>query len=165
CPVEEDCPYSALKLYTGDKPWSHHAGLSGLSMAETREKLKTSPYGRCVFKTDNDVVDHQVVSMEFEGGVTATFTMTAFTPWGGRYLRIHGTRGYLEAKVDQSTIDLYEFWARNRHSHIVIEEEDGTHGGADSTVIKSLMKAVSMGDPASVRTSTAESLRSHAIVF
>jgi predicted dehydrogenase len=165
CPVEDSCPYSALKLYVGEKPYSYHAGFSGLTPEETRQKLKSSPYGRCVFKTDNDVVDHQVVSMEFEGGVTATFTMTAFTPWGGRYLRIHGTKGYIEAKIDQRTIDLYEFWAKNKHSKIEIPTEDGAHGGADASVIKSLMAAVLMGDPASVRTTTTESLRSHAIVF
>jgi len=165
CPVEDSCPYSALKVYGGDNSWSHHAGLANLTMAETRERLSTSPYGRCVFKTDNDVVDHQVVALEFEGGVTATFTMTAFTPWGGRYLRIHGTKGYVEAKVDQGTIDLYEFWANNKHSRIEIPEETGAHGGADATVIKSLIKAVSLGDASSILTTTAESLRSHEVVF
>jgi predicted dehydrogenase len=165
CPVEENCPYSALKIYGGESGWKEHAGLAGLTPLQTREALKTNPYGRCVFKCDNDAVDHQVVSMEFVDGVTATFTMTAFTPWGGRYLRVHGTKGYLEAKVDQRTIDLYEFWAKNKHSHVQIEEEGGAHGGADAKVIRSLMKAVAMGDPASVLTTTMESLRSHAVVF
>jgi predicted dehydrogenase len=165
CPVERSCPYSALKLYIGDKPWSHHAGFAALSPEEVKSRLRESPYGRCVFKTDNDVVDHQVVSMEFEGGATATFTMTAFTPHGGRYLRVHGTRGYLEAKSDQRTIDIYEFWHGNRHTQITLPEEDGTHGGADATVIGNLIEAVQMGDPASVRTTTAESLKSHLVVF
>lgn len=165
CPVEETCPYSALKLYVGDGPWVHQAGLSGLSPTDAKLRLQTSPYGRCVFKADNDVVDHQVVSMEFDGGVTATFTMTAFTPWGGRYLRIHGTKGYLEAKVDQRTIDLYEFWANNKHSHIEVAERSGVHGGGDASLLDGLIAAVNTGDTRSVRTSTSESLRSHAVVF
>jgi predicted dehydrogenase len=165
CPVERACPYSALKLYVGDGAWSQHAGFAGLSPAEARERLRVSPYGRCVFKTDNDVVDHQVVSLEFEGGVTATFTMTAFTPTGGRYLRIHGTRGYLEAKIDQRSIDIYEFWANNKRTQITVPEEDGPHGGADSTVIASLIEAVQLSDPESVRTTTTQSLRSHAVAF
>lgn len=165
CPVEDHCPYSALKVYAGANGWSHHAGLADLSATEIRERLKTSPYGRCVFKTDNDVVDHQVVSLEFEGGVTATFTMTAFTPWGGRYVRVHGTKGYIEARIDQRTIDLYEFWEGNKHSHITLEEQSGMHGGADETVIKSLIKAVSTNDVSSILTSTSESLRSHRVVF
>ncbi len=165
CPVEENCPYSALKLYLTENSWSHHAGFGGLTPLQIRTELKTSPYGRCVFKTDNDAVDHQVVTLEFEGGVTASFTMTAFTPWGGRYLRVHGTKGYIEAKVDQRTIDLYEFWENNKHTHIVMPEESGHHGGADASVIKSLMAAVSQRNPEFVRTTTAESLRSHAVVF
>jgi predicted dehydrogenase len=165
CPVEGSCPYSSLKLYVGDKPYAHIVGFAKLTSTEARERLRTSPYGRCVFKTDNNVVDHQVVAMEFEGGVTATFTMTAFTPSGGRHLRVYGTKGYIEAKIDERTIDLYEFWAGNKHSHIEIPEEQGPHGGADASVMKSLMAAVSLADPSSVRTTTTESLRSHSVVF
>lgn len=165
CPVESSCPYHALKIYGPGSHWRYHSGFDGLDQLETIEALRTSPYGRCVFQADNDVVDHQVVAMEFEGGITVTFTMAAFTPFGGRYLRIHGTKGYLEAKVDQRTIDVWEFWQANRHSHIDIPAEAGHHGGADNLVIRSLIDAVASEDPMSVLTSTSESLRTHAIVF
>ncbi|HWD38560.1 MAG TPA: Gfo/Idh/MocA family oxidoreductase [Fimbriimonas sp.] len=165
CPAEATCPYHALKIYGPEGPWRHHAGFYDLSRDDTKIRLRTSPFGRCVFKTDNDVVDHQVVAMEFEGGVTATFTMTAFTPWGGRYLRIHGTRGYLEAKLDQRQIDIWEFWAGNRHTHIEMPEEDGSHGGADDRLMRNFIEAVRLQDPSRVRTDTAESVRTHTIVF
>lgn len=165
CPAERECPYHAMKIYGPESYWKRHAGLAGLDPNETKARLFESPYGVCVFKTDNDVVDHQVVSMEFEGGVTATFTMTAFTPWGGRYLRVHGTRGYLEARVDQRTIDLWEFWEGNLHSHIEFPAEDGGHGGGDDRLLQGFLEAVRAGDPDAVRTGTAESMRTHAIVF
>ena len=165
CPAAEACPYHALKVYGTEGGWRSHAGFDGLTREQTVLRLRESPYGRCVFRTDNDVVDHQVVAMEFEGNLTATFTMTAFTPWGGRYLRIHGTKGYLEAKIDQRTIDLWEFWQGNRHSLFEIPEEGGAHGGGDGRLIANFISAVTAGDPSRVRTGTEESLRTHTIAF
>jgi len=165
CPAEATCPYHAMKIYAPEGFWKRHAGMSGLDREQTRDRLKESPYGLCVFKTDNDVVDHQVVSMEFEGGVTATFTMTAFTPWGGRYLRIHGTKGYIEAKIDHRTIDVWEFWAGNRHSHIDFAADKGSHGGGDGRLIANLIDAIQARDVSLVRTGTSESARTHSIVF
>lgn len=165
CPAAAKCPYYAPKVYGKNDGWAHHAGFVDLERPELIRRLATSPYGRCVFHTDNDVVDHQVVAMEFEGGVTATFTMTAFTPVMDRYLRIHGTKGYLEARIGERTLDVWEFWEGNRHSRITMPAMEGAHGGADGEVMRSLIEAVRLEDPSSVPTSTYASLRSHAIVF
>lgn len=165
CPAADTCPYHALKIYGAEGGWRSHAGFDGLTREQTVLRLRESPYGRCVFRADNDVVDHQVVAMEFEGQVTATFTMTAFTPTGGRFVRIHGTRGYLEAKIDERTIDVWEFWRGNRHSRYEVPEEAGTHGGADGRLIANFISAVTAGDASRVRTDTAESLRTHTIAF
>ncbi|CAN5726359.1 Gfo/Idh/MocA family oxidoreductase [soil metagenome] len=165
CPAASKCPYYAPKVYGDDNGWAHHAGLAGLDRPELIRRLATSPYGRCVFRTDNDVVDHQVVSMEFEGGVTATFTMTAFTPKCDRILRIHGTKGYLEARIESRTLDMWEFWENNRHTRLELPDAEGSHGGADDQVIRSLIEAVQLEDPSSVPTTTYASLQSHRIVF
>jgi len=84
CSVESSCAYSALRFYT-QRLESSPTGwpLDVLTPYPDRESileaLATGPYGGCVYGSDNDVVDHQVVNMEFEGGRTAAFTMTAFT--------------------------------------------------------------------------------------
>ncbi len=165
CPVQNACPYYAPKVYGNPNGWANHAGLAGLDHRQLLQVLATSPFGRCVFKTDNDVVDHQVVAMRFEGGVTATFTMTAFTPFQDRVLRIHGTKGYLEARVGKRTLDMWEFWEGNRHTRVELPESQGAHGGADDLVMRRLIEAVQLEDPSSVSTSTYASLQSHAIVF
>ena len=41
------------------------------------DALKTSRFGKCVYETNNDVVDHQTVVVEYEGGTTASMTMSA----------------------------------------------------------------------------------------
>ena len=60
------------------------------------EALKDGPYGRYVYACDNDVVDHQVVALEFPGATTATFTMTAFSKAAGRSTRLFGA-GLMDA--------------------------------------------------------------------
>lgn len=167
CPAEAECPYHAMKIY-GDPErlgWGRHVGFAELTYDERIEALRSGPYGRCVFHCDNDVVDHQVLALEFEGGATATFTMTAFTPFAGRYLRIHGTHGYLASDVDKNTIDLYRTWGDAGHERIELPPPDGSHGGGDHNVMARFVGAVRDNDPSRVLTPTDESLRTHAIAF
>ena len=97
CPVEADCPYSAKRIYLevlrrGYTGWPVDVLTPDPTPESVLDALRTGPYGRCVYHCDNDVVDHQVVAMEFEGGQTATFTMMAFTRMRHRETRIFGTR-------------------------------------------------------------------------
>lgn len=103
CPHGETCIFNTAKLYQGENAeggdWFRRAATEKIvpTEEEVAEALRTGKYGRCVYNCDNNVVDHQVVNMEFEDGVTATFTMTAFTPDGrGREMRIFGTKGIIE---------------------------------------------------------------------
>ncbi|KAK7878635.1 hypothetical protein WMY93_030471 [Mugilogobius chulae] len=86
CPIEPNCAYSASKIYL-DRVKQGHTGWpvsvicpnSYPDIESVTEALKTGPYGRCVYECDNDVCTNQVVNMEFEGGLTAAFSMVAFT--------------------------------------------------------------------------------------
>ncbi len=165
CPAEADCMYSALKIYAGDHDawWVGHAGLADLPREQRVEKLKTSPYGRCVYQTDNDVVDHQVVAFDFEDDITATFTMTAFAK-GNRQIRLHGTGGELRADVETNTIDVHRF-EDGVDQRVVIPSQSGGHGGGDDQLIRKFIAAVRANDPSQVATGTGVSLASHRIAF
>lgn len=73
------------------------------------EALTEGPYGRCVYHSDNDVLDHQVVNLEFDNAVTASFVLTAFTPLENRHTKIFGTLGQLTG--DGRRIEVYDFLA------------------------------------------------------
>jgi predicted dehydrogenase len=165
CPAEGDCPFHAGRIYLpADSPWAWSAGLTpAMAPAERAAALAAGPYGRCVFRADNDAVDHQVVAFEFEGGVTGTFTMTAFAPHGRR-TRLHGTRGMIEASLITNTIELTRF-ADGAATRVTLAREAGSHGGADNRLMRSFVEALRAGDPSRLLTDARESLRSHTMVF
>jgi predicted dehydrogenase len=173
CAVEPDCPYSARRIYLErlHEPTARLWPLSVLTEDLTEQGVTTAlregPYGRCVYDCDNDVVDHQVVNIEYAGGVTASLTMTAFTPMGFRKTRIFGTRGTLEG--DGYTVSVFDFLTGRTTSTEVVDPEsaeaaDG-HLGADAALTRSFLAAVRKGDPGLILTSPAESLHTHGIVW
>ncbi|MFT5085868.1 MAG: putative dehydrogenase [Candidatus Latescibacterota bacterium] len=165
CAVEATCPYSAIKAYV-DSPnldqWPANVCAHEHTREAHRRAIETGPYGRCVYRCDNDVVDHQVVAMHFDAGVTATFTMTAFTQGGGRKLRVHGSVG--ELLFDESEIAI-KYYGSNNIERIAVGAEVGGHGGGDKRVVSAWLDAIRLGDPSLVTTDVHESLRTHSIVF
>ncbi|HEY0237614.1 MAG TPA: Gfo/Idh/MocA family oxidoreductase [Friedmanniella sp.] len=173
CAVEPDCPYSAVKIYLDhvDEPAARRWPLSVLAVDVSRdsitEALRDGPYGRCVYECDNDVVDHQVVNIEYAGGVTASLTMTAFTPMGFRRTRIFGTRGTLEG--NGYSVDVFDFLTGRTTSTQVLDPTDALAGeghlGADAALTRRFLDAVASNDPGRVLTSPAVSLHTHATVW
>ncbi len=161
CAVEPDCAYSAIRHYVRKRTFPAHVTTVRTDEGML-EAIRTGPYGRCVWKTDNDVVDHQVVSLQYAGGVTATFTMTGFTQQMGREIRVHGTEA--EARFAESRIEIREFDSGDTES-ITVAPEGGGHGGGDSRVVLSWLRAIRENNRSLVTTDVQESLRTHAVVF
>ncbi|MCL5270391.1 MAG: Gfo/Idh/MocA family oxidoreductase [bacterium] len=166
CPLEHRCVYSAIRQYaTGNLEQWPRSVICAVHTPEAHyEALRTGPYGRCVWKCDNDVVDHQVVAMEFDREITATFTMTAFTQGGGRRIRVHGTEGDITFEEDHSSLTLRPFGEHNAEV-IRFGPEPGGHGGGDARVVHSWLEAMRRSDPGLVLTNVQESLKTHTIVF
>jgi predicted dehydrogenase len=106
--------------------------------------LKTSPYGRCVYHCDNDVVDHQVVAMNFEGGITATFTMSGFTYGGARCIKVMGALGEITSDLGEGTVLLKRYGEIEKQVDMPLESLEG-HGGGDALMLQTLKEAVTGG--------------------
>ncbi|MBB5080603.1 Gfo/Idh/MocA family protein [Nonomuraea endophytica] len=170
CAVESTCPYSAPRLYlplAGRESWPLTVITDDVSEAGVRAALRTGPYGRCVYACDNDVVDHQVVNMEFEGGASAAFTMTAFTPQQHRQTRIFGTHGSIEG--DGVLLKVTDFVTGETSVVDSSATGDATagggHGGGDEGLMAAFLSAVETGDRSAVLSSPGESLHSHLIAW
>ena len=168
CAVEAACPYSAPRLYRdlldrGRHVWPLSVVTDDFTPAALEAALREGPYGRCVYACDNDVVDHQVVAMEFPGGVTASFTMTAFSDAARRKTRLFGTRGQLTGNGE--TIRVYDFLTRAEQRVPIQAGAGGGHGGGDAGLMDAFVAAVAAGDPGLIRSGPRESLASHLAVF
>ncbi len=144
CPMQDTCYYNAVKLYLDDKNNSWFRGASTREVNPTDEMVKeaisTTQYGKCVYKCDNDVVDHQTVNMLFEDDITVTFTMNPFNK-GGRFIHIMGTKGELRAAIDKDTpITVYDFATRETETIQLVAADgiNGGHGGGDFGIVTTL---------------------------
>ncbi len=170
CPLADDgCPYSAKKFYfeklKGDFAWPLAMVIDKPDEAALDKALREGPYGRCVYECDNDVMDSQVVNMEFEDAITASFTLSAFTP-PGRKVRVMGSKGYLEG--DDRIIRVLDFQTKEWTEYDVnalATDITGGHGGGDNALMRALFVAVSNNDPAAIRTGPDATLDSHLVVF
>lgn len=175
CAVEDSCPYSAKRLYLdplrdGHTGWPVSVLVDAMPDVENvTEALKTGPYGRCVYSSDNDVVDNQVVAMQFEGGATASLSVVAFTEaMCVRRTRVFGTHGELDGNGEDGIL-YTDFRSGRRQEVKVAPLAESTmlrgHGGADYHLIRSFCRAVATGDASHILSGPADTLESHLIVF
>jgi predicted dehydrogenase len=172
CTVENQCPYSAKRFYLqalqrGDHGWPLAVVTQDFTEDGVTSALREGSYGRCVYACDNDVVDHQVVNLEFANGVTVSFTMTAFTESRARETRIFGTRGELYG--DGQHIRVYDFLTRGTRQIDTALASDGSitsgHGGGDDATIAAFVQAIAENNPARILSGASESLETHLMVF
>ncbi len=139
CPAEATCPYHAKTVYMQTKApidlfRSVVVGHPGPTDEEVIAAIEKGPYGRCVFRCDNDVVDHQTVSMEFEGGVTAVFTMCSFTPRIARTIKLMYTNGIIEGDLEGG-YTVTNFTTGETKERKIIPTGRVGHGGGDEKLV------------------------------
>lgn len=167
CSLVESCVYSAPRFYgkfleENNHGWPLNVLTTDFTPGGLEQALAEGPYGRCVYHCDNDVVDHQVVSMEFDGGLTANFTAAAFTDHRARETEILGSLGSLKGNGRQ--IEWSDFASR-RVETLEIEGGSGHHLGGDEAMFEEFFEAVRSGDPSRLSSGPEVSLESHLMAF
>ncbi|OZQ67320.1 oxidoreductase [Paenibacillus sp. VTT E-133280] len=167
CPASDKCLYYAPDQYlTEDTDWPTSAISDDPSYEARLNALQEGPYGRCVYHCDNDVVDHQVVNLEFANSVTIAFTMSAFTKDVSRTLKLMGTTGEIRGAMEKNEIEVIHFGS-GKVERISFENAGGHvgHGGGDMGLIKDFVKLVRAEGKIQGLTSANHSIQSHLMAF
>lgn len=174
CKVERECPYSAVRQY--------HDKMGRINVLDVPnelteksdkqkyilEKLKTSDYGRCVYRMDNDQPDHYIANIQFEDAVTASFSMEAFTAYHGRRTRVFGAMGDMVGDMEELVVTDFKTGKQTKFKPQAEDVEgykNSGHGGGDWLLVKDFVQAVAHQDPKMLTSTIDDSIESHIMGF
>lgn len=185
CPYVDTCFYSSKRLYLEHpKRWAFYVWdkLEHLNNPTDEDRIallqSDSPYGRCIYKCDNDVVDRQAVMVNFASGATGTFNMIGGAAASMRSIHIIGTKGEIFGEMEKSqyTVRMINPDPHAHNGECDVEEVDlnvrgdmtgafGGHGGGDERLTLDFVNYV-RGEKASMAcTSIFDSLTGHLAVY
>lgn len=169
-----DCPYNAADFYLKNfralpqekrNCWPYFQLAADPDEEKLAAALQNGPYGRCVYRCDNNVVDHQFVNITFDNGIMGTLTMCGFANNGGRRTHVYGTRGELILDEQRRTIEVGVF---GQNSYEIafdsLSDDFSGHGGGDNAMMREVVQAIEQGTRR-LHTSITESIESHLMCF
>lgn len=185
CPLVDTCVYSTKRLYI-DHPdrwafyvWDALEGKKNVTIEDKIALMKSdSPYARCIYKCDNNVVDHQSVLINFENGATGTHNMVGGSAEPRREIHIIGTKGEIFGNFEESKFTVLKIDpspdAHNEECDV--EEVDlrvtgdmvgayGGHGGGDERLAADFVKFIRGEKPSLACTSIFDSVAGHLSVY
>lgn len=185
CPLVDTCVYSTKRLYI-DHPdrwafyvWDALEGKKNVTLEDKIALMKSdSPYARCIYKCDNNVVDHQSVLINFESGATGTHNMVGGSAEPRREIHIIGTKGEIFGNFEESKFTVLKIDpspdAHNEECDV--EEVDlrvtgdmvgayGGHGGGDERLAADFVKFIRGERPSLACTSIFDSVAGHLSVY
>jgi predicted dehydrogenase len=163
CKVEAECPYSAQRIYYRDRMRLHVFDMpedKNQHAEHIAEKLKTTNYGRCVYRMENDQPDHYICNIQFADSVTASFSMEAFTSYEGRRTRVMGSMGDIVGDMNSFVLTDFRTGKKTEWK----QESDG-HGGGDWRLVADWIQAVDQQNPALLTSTIDASIESHVMGF
>jgi predicted dehydrogenase len=185
CPLVDTCDFSTKRLYI-DHPdrWSFYVwdALEHIDEPTIEDKIalmkSDNRYARCIYKCDNNIVDHQSVMVEFANGATGTHNMVGGSAQSLRHIHIVGTKGEIYGNFEESKFFVLKINpspdAHNEECDI--EEVDlnvsgdmvgafGGHGGGDERLTADFVKFIQGEKPSLACTSIFDSVAGHLCVY
>lgn len=140
CPEADTCPY---RFGRQD---------DGLVMQTKEGKANLSKYDidLCVYNDDKDIVDNQVVILEYENNIRAQFSLQCFYPYTSeRMITINGSEAYLHGKFQTNSIEVVK---SNTKEKTIIDltdaiPQDVGHGGGDQGFLDEFVMSIAKGTP------------------
>ncbi len=178
CPHVDTCMYSAKRIYI-DHPdrWEFYvwSALEDMENATIEDKINLlkgdSPYGKCIYKSGNNVVDHQSVMVNFENGATGTHNMIAGASRPLRRIEIVGTKGEIFGEFENNDIHILKINPDpgKEYDEEIVDlsafVEGGGHGGGDLGLAEDFVNYVRGENPSVSCTSIFDSVAGHRTVF
>ncbi len=185
CPLVDTCVYSTKRLYI-DHPdrwafyvWDALEGKENVTIDDKIALMKSdNPYARCIYKCDNNVVDHQSVLVNFASGATGTHNMVGGSAEPRRNIHIIGTKGEIYGNFEESKFTVLKINpSPNAHNEECdVEEVDlrvtgdmvgayGGHGGGDERLAEDFVKFIRGEKPSLACTSIFDSVAGHLSVY
>ena len=170
CPAADECPFYAPSLYLGEHTeWPVSVISLDSSYEARRRALETGPYGRCVYRCDNDTIDQQTVTAEFADGTLFDFAVRGGSLTPCRTIRILGTRGELSGRFEENQVTVSEFapgmGERLPATVYTATSAAGAHGGGDEGAIRHFLDCVARGDTDRIRRSLGIAIEGHLLSF
>lgn len=160
----KNCVYRAQDIYLSQRGFSSYFTSDVWNDKQMLQDLKKSRYDKCVYKSNNDVVDHQVTIMQFEDEVTATHTMTAFSKQIYRDIKIYGTKAELVGTMEKNYIEIRPFRGDMQTISWDNDVDFGGHGGGDKGMMHEVYRTLN-GEKTKGITFLDISVESHLMAF
>ncbi|MHC4253972.1 MAG: Gfo/Idh/MocA family protein, partial [Planctomycetota bacterium] len=114
------------------------------------EKNRSNNMDQCAFRSEVDVEDNNVIAMELEGGIKATYMQCHFTPDTDRNYTVIGTEGRLENLTSEPRVIVKTRGRSKREINLAdriyeVKPARGGHGGADPQICRDFIDMLLTG--------------------
>jgi len=170
CILRETCRYSATEFYLHERAgWPYDVVAPVEAGIEARRRaIETGQYGRCVWRSDNDVCDNQTVTVQFESGIHASFGLYGLSAENTRLITVLLDDAEINGDLLHGRLTVTPLSGRRdvvEREEIPVPCSDDHHGGGDLALLRTLRDHLLTGEHKDIMSSLESSIASHVLAF